>query len=125
MLSRPLFVVAVVAMLAAAISLQAAEKGGTKMPAALNFKMQVLDGKEVDLSQYQGKVVLVVNVASKCGFTPQYEQLQALHERYGPKGLPASLLRQWTEALTPLKDNERTFIEQIAEKSGPIFPKHA
>ena len=57
------------------------------MPAALNFKMKSLDGKEIDLSQYQGKVVLVVNVAGKCGFTPQYEQLQALYQKYGPKGL--------------------------------------
>ena len=48
-----------------------------KTPAALNFKMKSLDGKEVDLSQYLGKVILVVNVASKCGLTPQYQQLQA------------------------------------------------
>jgi len=58
-----------------------------KTPAALDFKMKTLDGKEVDLSQYLGKVVLVVNVASKCGLTPQYEQLQAVHEKYAEKGL--------------------------------------
>jgi glutathione peroxidase len=74
-------------LIATALSIQAEEKGAAKVPAALNFKMDSLDGKEVDLSRYQGKVVLVVNVASKCGFTPQYEQLQALHLRYGPKGL--------------------------------------
>jgi glutathione peroxidase len=56
-------------------------------PAALNFKMKSLDGKEVDLSQYQGKVVMVVNVASKCGLTPQYKQLQALYEKYEKDGL--------------------------------------
>ena len=56
-------------------------------PAALNFKMNSLDGKEVDLSKYQGKVVMVVNVASKCGLTPQYKQLQALHEKYEKDGL--------------------------------------
>jgi glutathione peroxidase len=58
-----------------------------KPPAALDFRMKSLDGKEVDLNKYQGKVVLIVNVASKCGLTPQYEQLQSLHEKYGPKGL--------------------------------------
>lgn len=58
-----------------------------KTPAALDFKMKTLDGKDVDLSQYLGKVVLVVNVASKCGLTPQYEQLQAMHEKYAEKGL--------------------------------------
>ncbi len=56
-------------------------------PAALNFKMKSLDGKEVDLSKYQGKVVMVVNVASKCGLTPQYKQLQALYEKFEKDGL--------------------------------------
>lgn len=57
------------------------------MPEVLNFKMKSLDGKEVDLSQYQGKVVLFVNVASQCGYTPQYKGLQALHDKYSAKGL--------------------------------------
>ena len=51
------------------------------------IKMKKLDGKEVELGDYKGKVMLVVNVASKCGLTPQYEQLQALHEKYADKGL--------------------------------------
>ena len=56
-------------------------------PAALNFTMQTLEGEEVDLSSYAGKVVLFVNVASKCGLTPQYEVLQGLHEEYAEQGL--------------------------------------
>jgi glutathione peroxidase len=44
-------------------------------------------GQPVDLSDFQGKPVLVVNTASKCGFTPQYDDLQKLHEELGPKGL--------------------------------------
>ena len=69
------------------VSSDGAEKEGKKVPAALNFKMRSLGGKEVDLSKYQGKVVMVVNVASKCGLTPQYGQLQALYEKYSEKGL--------------------------------------
>lgn len=68
-------------------SLQAAETSADKTPAALDFTMKSLDGKEVDLAKYQGQVVMVVNVASKCGLTPQYEQLQALHEKYASQGL--------------------------------------
>jgi glutathione peroxidase len=63
------------------------DKGDKKVAPVLNFKMKSLEGKEVDLSQYQGKVVLIVNVASKCGNTPQYKGLQELHEKYGKDGL--------------------------------------
>jgi len=45
-----------------------------------------IDGEEVDLARYLGKVVMIVNVASKCGFTPQYEQLESLYERYASQG---------------------------------------
>ena len=58
------------------------------LPAALNFDMKTLAGKDVNLAEkYAGQVVLLVNVASKCGLTPQYEALQALHEKYADQGL--------------------------------------
>jgi glutathione peroxidase len=65
----------------------AGEKGGNKVPAALNFKMTGLDGKEVDLAQFKGKVVLFVNVASECGYTPQYKPLQEMYAKYAKDGL--------------------------------------
>jgi glutathione peroxidase len=58
-----------------------------KAPKALNFTMKSLAGKPVELSKYEGKVVLIVNTASECGLTPQYEQLQALHKKYNERGL--------------------------------------
>lgn len=58
-----------------------------KAPTALDFKVKSISGKEVDLSQYKGKVLVVVNVASECGLTPQYEGLEALYEKYSNKGL--------------------------------------
>lgn len=53
----------------------------------LDFKMADIDGKQVDLSKYTGDVVLIVNVASKCGLTPQYEQLEAVYTKYKDQGL--------------------------------------
>lgn len=52
-----------------------------------DFEAKALDGKEIKLSSYKGDVMLIVNTASKCGFTPQYEGLEALHQKYGEKGL--------------------------------------
>src|SRR5438128_4895134 len=80
-------VVSVLAGLLTLSAIFADEKGDKKVPPVLNFKMKTLAGKEVDLSQYQGKPLLIVNVASRCGYTPQYEGLQALHEKYAKEGL--------------------------------------
>jgi glutathione peroxidase len=51
------------------------------------FKVKSLSGKEVSMNDYAGKVVLIVNTASKCGFTPQYEGLEKLYKEYKDKGL--------------------------------------
>lgn len=67
--------------------LGAAEKEKAEKVNAYAFKMRSLGGKEVDLKKYEGKIVLAVNVASQCGFTSQYKQLQELHEKFGKKGL--------------------------------------
>jgi len=59
-----------------------------------DFKINSLDGKEIDFSKYKGKTLLIVNTASKCGYTPQYADLEKLHEQFGDKvtilGFPAN-----------------------------------
>ena len=58
-----------------------------KVSAVLNQKVKSIKGEEVDLAKYQGKVLLVVNVATRCGATKQYEQLESLNDTYKDKGL--------------------------------------
>lgn len=58
-----------------------------------DFSFKTIDGKEVKLSKFKGKKILIVNTASKCGYTPQYEALEKLHKQYGKNvvliGFPA------------------------------------
>jgi glutathione peroxidase len=59
-----------------------------------DFKINSIDGKEIDFAQFKGKNLLIVNVASKCGYTPQYADLEKLHEDFSSKvvvlGFPAN-----------------------------------
>jgi glutathione peroxidase len=57
------------------------------MDTIYDFSATSNHGEQIDFSAFRGRPMLIVNTASKCGFTPQYEGLQALHERYGPQGL--------------------------------------
>lgn len=75
----------VCATLLMTVSTQAADDA--KPSEALKLTMTSLRGEDIPLKKFAGQVVLIVNVASECGLTPQYEQLQALHEKYSEKGL--------------------------------------
>ena len=57
------------------------------MTTAWDFEARSIDGRPAPLADYRGRVLLVVNTASACGYTPQFAGLEALHQRYGPRGL--------------------------------------
>jgi glutathione peroxidase len=90
-----------------------------------NFTLNDIDGKPVSLAQYKGKVVLIVNVASKCGYTPQYADMEKFYEEYKEQGVvilafPANnFLSQ-----EPGSDNEiKTFCEKNYGVTFPVFSK--
>jgi len=78
-----LAIVAVVLAIPKAVSAGESDK---KPASALDFQVQDIDGKSVDLSKYKGEVLLIVNTASQCGYTPQYKGLEATYEKYKGRG---------------------------------------
>ena len=85
---RPLMLSLAALFLTAALGPRVAPAADdSKKPASpLDFKVNDIDGKPVDLSSYKGEVLLIVNTASQCGLTPQYEALQGVYEKYKEKG---------------------------------------
>ncbi|MFZ1729061.1 MAG: glutathione peroxidase [Bacteroidota bacterium] len=71
----------------ATAALQAQTDKSAAPTGVLSFTMKSIDGKDVPLSDYSGKVLLIVNTASKCGYTPQYAALEKLYLRFKDKGL--------------------------------------
>jgi len=63
-----------------------ADEPAKKSTSVLDFPVQSIDGKNVDLSQFKGEVLLIVNTASQCGYTPQYQGMEAIFEKYKGRG---------------------------------------
>jgi glutathione peroxidase len=72
--------------LLSAVALASPAGGGKMTRSIYDFQVRTIDGQERSLAEYKGKAVLVVNTASKCGFTPQYKGLEALYEKYRSRG---------------------------------------
>jgi glutathione peroxidase len=119
--------VIVAAVLAIALSSRASGNldSGENMSSIYDFTLKDIDRKEVNLGQYRGKVVLVVNVASRCGYTPQYEGLQKVYMKYKDRGFvilgfPANNFM----GQEPGTDEEiKTFCSTKYNVTFPIFSK--
>ena len=81
-----LSVVSLVALITPTAMADHHKEGDAEHECALNFEVENIDGETVDLEDYEGNVVLIVNVASRCGNTRQYTQLQEMYEKYKDKG---------------------------------------
>ncbi len=83
-----LFLASALAVILASIpwSMASAQSSAKKSSSVLDFTMKDIDGKDVPLSKFQGKVLLIVNTASQCGFTPQYKGLQEIFTKYKDQG---------------------------------------
>ena len=99
--------------------------GSGNIPASLyDLRMKALDGTDIDFSKYKGKHLLIVNTASKCGYTPQYADLEKLHETYGDRvvllGFPANNYL-WQEPGS--NDDIASFCEKNYGVSFQMFEK--
>lgn len=95
------------------------------MSTAHDFEARTLDGKPVSLRDFAGKVMLVVNTASKCGFTPQYEGLEALYQRYRDRGFVVLGFpcNQFGEQEPGSADEIGAFCQKNYGVSFPMFEK--
>lgn len=97
------------------------------MDTPYELTVQTLEGKAQPLSEYRGKAMLIVNVASKCGFTPQYTGLEALWRQYGDKGLVVMGFPcdQFGHQEPGNADEIRSFCSLSYDVSFPLFEKLA
>jgi len=95
------------------------------MSSIYDIETKLLEGDPVALSEYKGKALLIVNVASRCGFTPQYEGLQKLYDTYKDRGLEilGFPCNQFLAQEPGTEEEIRQFCSSVYSVSFPIFRK--
>jgi glutathione peroxidase len=100
------------------------KKGGRTMT-VYKYNVKTIDGEELSLKQFEGKVLLIVNTASKCGFTPQFKELQGLYEKYKDRGLVVLGFpcNQFMNQEPESEKNIKSFCELNYGVNFPMFAK--
>ena len=95
------------------------------MTTVMDFSAVLANGEPQDLNDYQGKVLLIVNTASKCGFTPQYTGLESLHQTYGERGFSvlAFPCNQFGGQEPGSEEDIQSFCDLNYQTSFPLFSK--
>jgi len=95
------------------------------MTTVMDFSAVLANGESQDLNDYQGKVLLIVNTASKCGFTPQYTGLESLHQTYGERGFSvlAFPCNQFGGQEPGSEEEIQSFCDLNYQTSFPLFSK--
>ena len=123
----PFFALAISAALLASAPLgMVSAQSASKRPASvLDFTMKDIDGKDVPLTKFQGKVLLIVNTASQCGYTPQYKGLQAIYQKYKDQGFEilAFPANEFGAQEPGTDDQIKQFCSSNYKVSFPLFSK--
>ena len=112
-------------LLSALLVLTASPSWAKDSDTVYGFKAKNIDGKTVSLSKYKGKTLLIVNVASKCGHTPQYKGLETLYEKYKNKGfvILGFPCNQFAAQEPGTEKEIKTFCESTYNVKFPLFSK--
>ena len=109
----------------APLSVVSADDTAKKPTSILDFHVRDINGKDVDLSSYQGKVLMIVNTASQCGLTPQYKDLEATYEKYKSQGFEilAFPANEFGSQEPGSNEEIKTFCSTKYHVSFPLFSK--
>jgi glutathione peroxidase len=102
-----------------------ADEPSKKPACVLDFTVKTIDGKEINLTEFKGKTLLIVNTASKCGLTPQYEALEGIYEKYKDKGFEilAFPANEFGKQEPGTNDEIKTFCKTNYNTTFPLFSK--
>lgn len=121
-----------IAMMLGIISLGAYAQNNKQMAKIFDYKSISNTGAEVDFSQYEGKVLMIVNTASKCGFTPQYDGLEELYRKYKDeeyKGIKAKatqkMLKGISKSVEKNSDILWNFTKFLISRDGSVVKRYA